>query len=80
MVGAVCFGGTLMGGMLAAALVLNGALGSSGELAASERIPAALQTGYLGVLYGGVLGLIEGLFLAFPLAAILGLLRNGDQS
>jgi hypothetical protein len=31
----------------------------------------------LGIVFGGGLGVIEGLILAFPLAAFLGLFRRG---
>jgi hypothetical protein len=75
-VGAVCFGGVLARMLLAALLGLNGALGRSATLGPYERVPAALHTSFLAIPYTRLFRLAEGLILAFPLAAILGLYRN----
>jgi hypothetical protein len=74
---AVCLGGALMGALLAGVFVLQGALGSTYMLTPAQRVPAALYTSILGVMYGGGLGLVEGLILAYPLAHTLGRSRNG---
>lgn len=67
---AVCLGGILMGGLLAAVLTLNGALLSPPTI--PERVSMSLVIGLVGALYGGTTGFLESLFLAPPLAAILG--------
>lgn len=67
---AVCLGGIVMGGLLAAMLTLNGALLSPPTIL--ERIFMSLVTGFLGALFGLAIGFLESLFLAPPLAAILG--------
>lgn len=73
---AVSLGGALMGALLAAVFVLQGSLGSTYMLTPAQRVPAALYTSILGVMYGGGLGLVEGVILAYPLAHVLG--RFGD--
>jgi hypothetical protein len=72
---AVCLGGTLMGFLLAAALTLNRVL-VPGPDTLLERIPVSLIPGLVGAVFGLGLGLVEGLFLALPLAVILGRFRN----
>ena len=58
--------GLLLGGLLAASLVANGALGVS-----PLPLPlAALVLCLVGAAHGLVLGLAEGLVLALPLAMI----------
>jgi ABC-type glycerol-3-phosphate transport system permease component len=74
----VCLGGALMGASLAAVLIFQGSLGSSYMLAPAQRIPAALYTSVLGYVIGGVLGFLEGMILAYPLAHILGRFRSGE--
>ena len=76
---AVGLGGMLMGGLLAGLFALNGVL-CPGLSTIPERILVALLSGLVDAAFGLELGLAEGLILAFPLAAILGLLRNGDRS
>ena len=76
---AVGLGGMLMGELLAGLFALNGVL-FPGLSTIPERILVALLSGLVGAAFGLELGLAEGLVLAFPLAAILGLLRNGDWS
>ena len=71
----VCLGGTLMGGLLAATLGLDGALAGR-SVAVPELILAASATGVMGAGVGGGLGFVKGLILAAPLAAILGLFRR----
>ena len=68
----VCLGGVLMGALMGFLLGL-GALQSG----ASEE---AIGVAVLGASIGGVVGLGEGLILAIPLAAILGLFRNRNGS
>jgi len=68
-------GGALTGGLVAAALALNGAL-VIGSATLLERIAAAIVSALVGAGAGGVLGVAEGLLLALPLAAILGLFRR----
>ena len=73
----VCFGGTLTGFLLAAALTINRTM-VPGPDALLERVMGSLIPGFVGAVFGLVLGLAEGLILAFPLAAVLGRFRNGD--
>ncbi len=75
MVIVVCLGGTLMGFLLAAALTLNRTL-VPGPPEILERMLMSLAPGLVGAALGSVLGIAEGLILAFPLAAILGRFRN----
>ncbi len=88
MVGTVCLGGVasggLVGGLLGGLLLLDdssvgGSLTVTGLISPIlMAVPLVLLTGFFGVLYGAALGFIEGLFLAFPLAAILGLFRRAS--
>ena len=71
----VCLGGALMGFLLVVALTLNRMLGP-GPPEALERMLVSLAPGLTGVAFGLVLGLAQGLILAFPLAIILGRFRN----
>ena len=73
----MCAGGALAGVLLSAVFVVQGALGSTDLLTPAQRIPAAAYTAVLGAQYGGLLGLLEGLVLAFPLAAVLGRFGRG---
>lgn len=75
MVLALGLGGMLTGGMVTAALALNGALLIE-PATLLVRVAAALLFGLVDGASGAVLGLLEGLILAFPLAAILGRFRN----
>ncbi len=61
-VGAVCLGGTLMGVLLSATLLLR---------VSPESVWMLPLTGSYGAVFGAVLGTIEGLLLAPPLAAVL---------
>lgn len=71
-VGTVSLGGALMGVLLGAMLVLQGPLSNTVPLGASEQAAVALLiTSFYGALAGAVLGAVEGLLLASPLAAIL---------
>lgn len=72
---AVCLGGAMMGFLLAAALTLNRVL-VPGPDELLVRIPLSLIPGLVGAAFGLGLGLVEGLILALPLAAILGRFRN----
>lgn len=72
---AILFGGILMSFLLAAALTLNRTL-VPGPPGIPELILASLLSGLVGAAFGLVLGMFEGLILAFPLAAILGRFRN----
>jgi hypothetical protein len=67
----VGFGGTLMGGLIAVVLTLNRVL-VQGPLTMPGWVLAALMVG----LFGFPVGLILGLFLAFPVVAILGRFRD----
>lgn len=77
MVLALGLGGMLAGAMVVGALALNGALLVE-PVTLLQRVAAALLFGLVGGASGAVLGLLEGLILALPLAAILGLFRNED--
>jgi hypothetical protein len=72
---AVCLGGMLMGGLLAGLFALNGVLFPKPSTIL-QGIVAALMSGLVGAAFGLGLGLAEGLVLAFPIAAILGLFRS----
>jgi hypothetical protein len=72
---AVCLGGVLMGGLLAGLFALNGVLFPRPSTIL-EGIGAALISGLVGAAFGLGLGLAEGLVLAFPIAAILGLFMS----
>ena len=60
-VGTVCLGGALMGVLLSGVLVLR----------ISEVVWTLPLAGFYAALIGGVLGAVEGLLLAPPLAALL---------
>lgn len=82
MVGTVCLGGVVSGGLVGSLLLL-GDSSAGGSLTITGLISTVLMTvsvmllsGFLAS-YGAALGFIEGLFLAFLLAAILGLF--GDR-
>jgi hypothetical protein len=64
-----------MGVLLGAMLVLQGPLSNTVPLGALEQAAVALLstsiTSFYGALAGAVLGAVEGLLLASPLAAIL---------
>ena len=83
-VGTVCLGGALMGILLGALLVLQGPPDNMGTMTHTEQAAISLLsasvTGAYGAMFGGVLGAIEGLILAPPLAAILGGLDDGSPS
>ncbi len=81
---AVSLGGLSMGVLLPVAFAFDLVLNGGDPLPRLEQIPEALQfallAGFFGTLYGVALGFIEGLFLAFPLAAILGRLRSRERN
>ncbi|MEJ7871979.1 MAG: hypothetical protein WKF67_06945, partial [Rubrobacteraceae bacterium] len=70
----LCLGGAILGGLSMALGVLTG----SGAQGSGWGIPvyAALAYGLIAAVVGGVMGALEGLILAFPLAAILGKFRR----
>jgi hypothetical protein len=79
MVRAVCFGGMLYGAMQR--FVYGSLFSSSPNLndivsGVVERIPSGLVQGFIGAVFVGVIGLLEGLILGFPLALILRLFRT----
>lgn len=75
MVGAVCLGGALMGFLFGALLIMQGPLRDTEVSTLTEHAAISLLgasvTGAYGAMFGGVLGAIEGLVLAPPLAKIL---------
>lgn len=73
----VCLGGATMGFLLAAALTLNRVL-VPGPDELLVRIPVSFIPGLVGAAFGLGLGLVEGLILALPLAAILELCRRAS--
>jgi hypothetical protein len=83
-VGTVCLGGVLMGSLFGALLILQGPMGSTEMLTPAERATVALLstsvTSAYGAMFGGALGMIEGLLLTRPLAAILARSGDGDPS
>jgi hypothetical protein len=76
---AVCLGGILTGFLLAAALTLNRML-VPGPPSLLERILVSLIPGFVGTMFGLVLGLVESFFLAFLLAAVLGRFRSIERN
>lgn len=84
MVFAVSLGGLSMGVLLPVAFAFDLVLNGGEPLPRLEQIPEALQfallAGFFGALYRVALGFIEGLFLTFPLAAILGRLRSRERN
>ena len=72
---AVSLGGTFSGGLLAAAWHLDGTMAAM-PASIYDITVGTLLVVLLGIVYGGGLGVIEGLILSFPLAAILGLFRR----
>ncbi len=66
-----CFGGTLSVVLLALVIFLYAALTSQEAVSPSRT----LLLGAFFAVYAGLLGLVEGLFLGLPLAAISGRLR-----
>jgi hypothetical protein len=79
MVAAVCFGGLLYGAIQM--FVYGSLLSGSSNLydivpGVVERVIGGLGLGFFGAVVGGMIGLVEGLILGFPLAAILGLFRT----
>lgn len=74
----MCLGGAIAGGLLAAVFVFQGSLVGSDTLTPLQRVPSALSLGIIGATIGAALGLIGGLVLARPLAAVLG--RFGGEA
>jgi hypothetical protein len=72
---AVSLGGTFSGGLLAAVWHLDGTLAAMPTSIYDITVGTPLVA-LLGTLFGGGLGVIEGLTLSFSLAAILGLFRR----
>lgn len=82
-VGSVCLGGALMGVPLTVQFTIDGTLAADpppGSLAGPVDLLVAiwetLPYGVVGAAFGVVIGLLEGLVLALPLAAALGRLRE----
>jgi hypothetical protein len=77
--GAVYVGGMLYGALLPFFGVLFSGvrLDTPGMPDLLERILAGLGAGMVGAFVGAGVGVAEGLILGLPLAAILGLFRNG---
>ncbi len=73
---AVSLGGTFSGGLLAALWHLDGTLAATPTSIYDVTVGTLLLV-LLGIVIGGGLGVIEGLILAFPLAAVLGLFGRG---
>lgn len=73
---AVCFGGVLMGVLLASVLSISNAVLEPRPTTIPELVMVALAGGFMGIPFGLGLGLVEGLILAFPLAAALGRFRS----
>jgi hypothetical protein len=71
MVLAICLGGALFSGLLTVRVVFD-----SPPMTVADRLSEALSTLPITVVAGGVLGAVEGVILAFPLAAILGRFRT----
>jgi hypothetical protein len=85
--GALCIGGALAGGLLAALWAVDGTMFAdppAGYFSSPANLLGAmvgsLPVGVLGAAVGGLFGLLEGAVLAFPLAAILGRFGDGESS
>ncbi len=76
-VGAVCIGAVFIGLMLTIIFVLSGTVDTIGSLTLLQRIATVLIASFYGVYCGAMVGLIEGLILALPLAGGLMLFRSG---
>lgn len=74
----IVVGGTLSGALsVFVPVVSNFVPAAEGDpTSVAGRVAFGLFVSFIGAGVGGVLGLLEGLILAFPLAAILG--RFGD--
>jgi hypothetical protein len=79
----VCLGGALMGAPLSVQFTIDGTLtadpppGSlAGPIPLLAAIVATLPYGVIGAAFGLVIGFMEGLVLALPLAYMLGLLHE----
>jgi hypothetical protein len=79
---AVCFGAMLNGGI---GMFVAGALSSRSNV--YDIVPDVIEwilggpvLGFMGTTLGGVIGLVEGLTLGPPLAAILGFFRKGTST
>lgn len=83
MVAALCLGGTLTGFFLTFLFAIDGTLGAEVNITL-ETMPYMMiggsRSGLVGAMFGFWLGIAEGLILAFPLAAILGLFVPRDGS
>lgn len=79
----VCLGGAMMGAPLSVQFAIDGTLGAEPSLAIYadpnvlfRALRSALPVGFVGAAFGVVIGLMEGLVLAVPLASALGLLDD----
>jgi hypothetical protein len=79
----VCLGGALMGAPLAVQFTIDGTLAAdpppgslSGPIPLLVAVVETLPYGLIGAAFGVVIGLMEGLVLALPLAAALGMLHD----
>ena len=68
----MCLSGVISGVLISVGELLRGSFGLA------DHIGLFLMSGAVGALFGGQLGFLEGLVLAFPLAALLGLFRGRD--
>lgn len=76
----MCLGGAILGGSSLALGLLTSQPGAQGpEGGVALLVYAALAYGSIAAVVGGVLGALEGLILALPLAAILGRFRHMPQ-
>jgi hypothetical protein len=71
MMGTMSLGGAVFGALYALGVSFGG------SLSLIEWVFVAFGGMIVGAVVGGMLGVVEGLLLALPLAAILGLFRNG---
>ncbi len=71
----VLLGMALMGGLLAAVVALQAF--ADEPLTLAVLVTSVVSTSFYGVVVGGMLGLVEGVVLALPLAHILGRFSNG---
>lgn len=81
----VSLGGAIMGFPLSVQFAIDGTLGVdpppslySDSFALLAAVVSTLPVGLVGAAFGLVIGMAEGLVLAFPLASVLGVLRCED--
>jgi hypothetical protein len=81
----VSLGGAIMGFPLSVQFAIDGTLGVdpppslyADPFALLAAVVSTLPVGLVGAAFGLVIGMAEGLVLAFPLASVLGVLRSED--